>query len=96
MIKLSAKVTWVGRDAKGLTIEPFSGIRPSFAVGGDLITSEVFRSDGEHEMRLGQEYEVEIRLLYGEVYQDQLFPGLEFNLNAGNRVVATGRVLRVH
>jgi hypothetical protein len=96
MIKFDATVTWRSEDAKALTVEPFSGIQPSFAIGEDLIISQVLRSDGGREMRPGQAYEVEIRLPYGEAYQRQITPGLEFSLNVGGRVVALGRVLRVH
>jgi len=90
MLEIDATIIWKGIEEGGLTQQPFSGIQPSFAVGGDLIMCSVFRKDGEEEMFWEKGYAVTIKLPYGEVYQSQIKPGMKFNLNVGARIVGTG------
>lgn len=94
MKTLQARITWNTED-QGCVEKPFSGIQPSFAVAGDLIVSRIERSDGMKEMERGNTYDVLIRLPYGEMYQQHLFPGMEVKLQVGARVIATGTVDRV-
>lgn len=94
MLEIDAAIIWKGIEKGGLTQQPFSGIQPSFSVGGDLIMCSVFRKNDE-VMFWEQEYEVTIKLPYGEIYQSQIKPGVKFNLNLGGRVIGSGTVRSV-
>jgi len=92
MLQLEATVHWETTEEGGLTTRAFSGIRPSFSVQGDLITCSVHRRDGDKEILLGHDYNVLLKLPYGERYGEFITPGMRFTLNTGRRVVGTGVV----
>ena len=57
--------------------------------------SQIVRSDGKAEMQRGEEYDVVVKLPYGEECRDKIVVGMPFNLNIGSRVVATGFVKEI-
>lgn len=94
MKTLEAKITW-NKEDNGCIEAPFSGIQPSLAVGGDLITSRIERRDGQKTMERGQSYEVFIMLPYGEHYSEYLTVGMDVSLQVGSRIIAVGSVTHI-
>ena len=90
---LDAIIRW-NTEEEGCLEVPFSGIQPSFLVGGDLIMSRVEHQDGK-EMARGETYPVRISLPYGEKYQEHLKEGMSAQLQVGKRIIATGTVTRI-
>lgn len=90
---LEASIRWNTKE-EGCLEEPFSGIQPSFLVGGNLIMSRVEHQDGK-EMARGETYSVRISLPYGENYQEYLNEGMSAQLQVGKRIIATGTVKRI-
>ena len=96
MLEVEARIIWKTSEEGGLSQQPFSGIQPSFSVGEDLIACIVSRKDNGATMDWGKEYEVSIKLPYGEAYVKQVYIGMEFNLNLGGRIIGNGLVRLVH
>ena len=91
MLNIQATVVWKKSVEGGLSVPIVSGIQPSFSVAGDLIISRIV-STTEKEMRPEIPYDVIVELPYGEIYDANIKEGMEFTLNVGSRVVATGIV----
>lgn len=94
MIRLKAIVVW-GSEASGCLEHPFSGIRPSFLIRGDLIASIIISENGMNWMPRNEECSVIVELPYGEHYLEFLITGLEFKLHVGAREIAFGRIVEV-
>ena len=94
MRTLEAEITW-RTEAEGCLEQPFSGIRPSFAVGGDLVMSRVDAMDGSADMQRGKCYNVLIDLPYGEHYKEHLQVGMEARLQVGARIIGSGVVTKI-
>ncbi|HEY1081333.1 MAG TPA: hypothetical protein VGE29_03675 [Prosthecobacter sp.] len=92
MTKLEARITW-GNLNDGCLEAPFSGIKPSFFVAGELIAAIVECEVAA--MERGHTYDVLIKLPYGARYLLHLNPGAKTRLQVGERVIATGEILRV-
>ena len=73
----------------------FSGMRPSFNLNGEPITSEVVSAVGCQVLDKGARHEVIIALPYGEVLGDHLGASAKFRLQVGGRLLATGTILSV-
>ncbi|MDM8523671.1 hypothetical protein QUF80_09895 [Desulfococcaceae bacterium HSG8] len=69
----------------------FSGMRPSFNTGKELIMCTVYSKKGKF-IPLGTLQDVDIELPYGEKYSDTIRPGYRFSLNVGSRVIGQGVV----
>ena len=91
---LEARITW-NSEAVGCLEEPFSGIQPSFLVGGDLIMSRVESRDGLTTMKRGSTHDVLISLPYGQNYVSHLHSGMPVRLQVGERIIANGTVERI-
>lgn len=91
MLRLKATVIWKDAADGGLSHIPESGLQPSFSVAGDLIISKVVHPT-KSQMNPGIPHEVIIELPYGEVYEKEIAEGMNFSLNVGARVIATGIV----
>jgi hypothetical protein len=72
-----------------------SGMRPSFNLGHEPITSVVDSARGEKRFAKGKAYEVVITLPDGEILGDQLRVGASFVLQVGGRKLGTGTILEV-
>lgn len=73
----------------------FSGMRPSFNLDGDPITSEVHSAQGERVLAKGKDHDVVVTLPYGEILGDKLRVGASFVLQVGGRMLATGNIVEV-
>jgi len=89
MLKVSAEIELESRMPK----QGFSGMRPSFNTGKELIVCTVY-SKGEKFIPLGSPQDVDIELPYGEQYSDIIKPGYKFSLNVGSKIIGQGVVRR--
>ncbi len=89
MLKVSAKIELESHMPK----QGFSGMRPSFNIGKELIMCTVY-SKKEKFIPLGTPQDVDIELPYGERYSDIIRPGYKFSLNVGAKVIGQGIVKR--
>ncbi len=89
MLKITAEIELESRMRK----QGFSGMRPSFNTGKELIMCTVHSKRGRL-IPLGIPQDVDIELPYGEQYSDIIRPGYKFSLNVGSRVIGQGVVKR--
>jgi hypothetical protein len=94
MLKLTANVTW-RNQGQGNFQPPFAGMRPSFAVAGDLIAAIVEPVDPDAKMKRGGSTTVCISLPYGEEYASAIKPDMNFTLQIASIIIADGLVLTV-
>lgn len=92
MLKVKSRIYFLTPEEGGLQKPPFNGMRPSFFIGGKLITSELTFVNKNDEYTLGCQYPVEITLPYGELYADEINEGQKFRLQIGGQLVARGEV----
>lgn len=95
MIILEAKIKFLTKKEGGLSRDTVSGIKPSFSVSNDLITSTVYSISDSTFFELGESYDVLIELPYGEHFLDEIIPNYQFTLNVASKVIATGKVISV-
>jgi hypothetical protein len=93
MKKLRAEVSIVPEGDLGHDCP--SGMRPSFNLGDEPITSVVDSARGEKSFAKGTAYEVVITLPYGEILGGQLRAGAPFVLQVGGRKLGSGKILEV-
>lgn len=97
MLELEARICLRTPENGGMGRPGFRGMRPSFSVGGDLITSQISRLDGGDLMPQGTTHDVLVQLPYGDEfgYAERIVEGMPFTLNQGQRVIGEGVVTRV-
>ncbi|BAU85074.1 hypothetical protein SLA_4186 [Streptomyces laurentii] len=89
---MRARVTFLPMSEGGRRTPAMSGIRPRLKVG-DRFTSCIVRSNiGDDVFLLGQEYEVELELVFRPGNRDAPAPGDPVELFEGGRRIATGRL----
>lgn len=72
-----------------------SGMRPSFNLDDNPITSVVHSATGAQVLARGARHEIVIMLPYGEILDDHLRAGSTFRLQVGGRLLATGEVVQI-
>jgi len=88
MIEVNARVNFKNKGS--LYKPPISGMNCSFSVDSDLIMCQVFSKNTDSKFEFGKEYNVLLKLPYGEKYVDKIITGYSFTLNMGEREFATG------
>jgi translation elongation factor EF-Tu-like GTPase len=93
MLRLLAKMYLQTPEENGASTDGFSGMRPSFGFDRELITSEIHAVSGSDSVfPRGAWSLVEIRLPYGEVFEDIIHAGMPFGINVGGWRVGRGVV----
>jgi translation elongation factor EF-Tu-like GTPase len=93
MLRLLAKIYLKKSDENGASKDGFSGMRPSFGFGKELITSEIHALNGSDSIfPRGAWSEVEVRLPYGDVFEESIHPRMEFAINVGGWQIGHGYV----
>jgi len=72
----------------------FSGMRPSFDTGKELIMCTVYSKQGKF-IPVGTRQKVDIELPYGEQYADIIKPGYTFSLHVGGKIIGRGLVKNI-
>ena len=88
MLKINAEIELL---RKQMSKQGFSGMRPSFKAGNQLIMCKVYSKSGKF-IPLGIPQDVDIELPYGEQYSNIIRPGYKFSLNVGKKVIGQGTV----
>ncbi|MFI9328559.1 hypothetical protein ACIGZJ_13565 [Kitasatospora sp. NPDC052868] len=68
-----------------------SGIRPQLKIGERFTSCIVLATSEDELFLLGQEYEVDLQLVFREEYQDLLTRHDPIELFDGSKLIATGR-----
>ncbi|MFE0772889.1 hypothetical protein [Streptomyces sp. NPDC058861] len=85
-----AKVTFLPTSEGGRLTPAMSGIRPQLKIG-HRFTSCIVRSTGREDVfLLGQEYEVELELVFQDENENSLTPVDRIELFDGSKLIATG------
>ncbi|MCO7226070.1 hypothetical protein [Pleionea sp. CnH1-48] len=93
MLRINAKIYFKTKEEGGLHKDGVSGMQPSFFMPNDLIICKLISNTGDHQFKLGNEYELVVELPYGEEFKDEVVASYKFHLNIGGLEFASGVVL---
>ncbi len=71
----------------------FSGMQPSIEITGDLVACKIIYGNEGTEMKLGEEYSVQVELPYESEASEKLAKDFHFGLNVGGRVIGHGVIV---
>lgn len=94
MVKYNAIIRFYGREYGGRFNPPQSGYKPQLRVG-DEYTSCIIKSRRTNDeiFEFNIEYDVEIEIVFYEIYKDRIYTDMKIQLYEGERLVGEGKFI---
>jgi hypothetical protein len=91
-----AALTFWDTQRGGRQRPPLNGFRPHLKVGDEFTSCKIESIDGVEVFEFEQEFNVQLTLMFPELYSDTFHVGDAVNFYEGSRQIASGTIVAKH